>query len=100
MYLLKFEIMALQELISEGLPDMEIQKLSDANLSLAAGEQPVNQVLSDLNKLEGGSIYKLTAPFLPAPLIEKASSPGLTHWLIKEKEDRFIVYFFRNTARE
>jgi hypothetical protein len=56
----------------------------------------VNQVMADLNNLEKGKIYKLTAPFLPAPLIDKATSLKISHWLKKEKEDLFIVYFSRD----
>jgi len=68
----------------------------DAAKMLAAGEQPVNQVITELNQLETGSIYKLIAPFLPAPLIDKAISLGIKHWLVKEGEDMYIVYFFKN----
>jgi hypothetical protein len=67
----------------------------DAGQMLAAGEQPVNQVMADLNNLESRTIYRLTAPFLPAPLIDKASSLGIDHWLKKEKDDLFLVYFYK-----
>jgi len=67
----------------------------DAQPMLAAGEQPVNQALADLAALAPGAVYKLSAPFLPAPLIDKASSLGLEHWLVKESEERFIVYFHK-----
>ena len=73
-----------------------IYKELDAKPMLAAGEQPVNMVLSDLNAMKQGSIYKLSAPFLPAPLIDKGTSLGLSHWLIKEKEESFIVYFYKD----
>jgi len=43
---------------------------------LAAGEHPINQVIADLNHLETGKIYELKAPFLTAPLIDKATSLG------------------------
>jgi len=65
----------------------------DARPMLAAGEHPVNQVMADLKMLENGKIYKLTAPFLPAPLIDKASSLNYTHWMKKEDDGSFIIYF-------
>jgi hypothetical protein len=68
----------------------------DARPLLAAGEQPVNQVMADFAALPSGQIYKLSAPFLPAPLIDKGSSLGLDHWLVKESEENFIVYFYKN----
>lgn len=67
----------------------------DAKAMLTAGEQPVNQVMADLKDLQKGSIYKLTVPFLPAPLIDKASSLDIQHWLIKENEESYIVYFYK-----
>jgi hypothetical protein len=62
---------------------------------LAAGEQPVNQVIADLTKLKSGKIYKLIAPFLPAPLIDKATSLGIKHWIEKLDDQNFNVYFFK-----
>lgn len=72
-----------------------IAKGLDARPMLAAGEQPVNQVMADFAALTAGTIYKLSAPFLPAPLIDKGTSMGLEHWLVKESEESFIVYFYR-----
>ncbi len=69
-----------------------VQEL-DVRDMLAAGEHPVNQVMADLKKLPANSIYKMIAPFLPAPLIDKASSIDAKHWVVKEKEDFFIIYF-------
>ena len=67
----------------------------DAQELLAAGEQPVHQVMADLKKLESNQIYKLIAPFLPAPIIDKASSLGLNHWIDKIGDERFFVYFYK-----
>ena len=60
---------------------------------LAAGEHPVNQVMEDLKVLDNGKIYKLTAPFLPAPLIDKASSMNYAHWMKKEDDGSYTIYF-------
>lgn len=67
----------------------------DVREMLAAGEHPVNQVIADLNKMQAGSIYKLLAPFLPAPLVDKASSLKLQHWVVKESEEEFVIYFYK-----
>lgn len=72
-----------------------IRKRMDAKEVLAKGEQPVNQLLSDLKHLPGNSIYQLTAPFLPAPLIDKAAKMNFRHWVVKEAEETFVVYFFK-----
>ena len=65
----------------------------DARAMLAAGEHPVNQVIADLKQLNPGKIYKLTAPFLPAPLIDKASSLNFDHWITKGDDEAVVIYF-------
>jgi hypothetical protein len=61
---------------------------------LAAGEHPVNQVIADLNALKPNEIYRLVAPFLTAPLIDKASSLGMSHWVTQQDGD-YVIYFCR-----
>lgn len=70
-----------------------VKQETDIRPMLAAGEQPVNQVMADLNTLEHGVIYKVIAPFVPAPLIEKAASLNIDHWLKQESDELFFVYF-------
>lgn len=65
----------------------------NASEMLAAGEHPVNQVIADLKHLEVGSIYLLVAPFLTAPLIDKASSLNLKHWVDRRSNEEFYIYF-------
>ncbi len=67
----------------------------DADGMLAAGEQPVNQVIADLQALDQGDIYKLVAPFMPAPLVDKASSLGISHWMTRQDDGGFTIYFCR-----
>lgn len=76
--------------------ESRIAKEVDARAMLAAGEQPVNQVMADLAAMAGGTLYKLSASFLPAPLIDKAASLGIRHWLVKEGEEAFVVYFYKD----
>ncbi len=67
----------------------------DIRKMLEAGEQPVNQAMSDLNNLGDGDIYEVIAPFIPAPLIDKAASLGIRHWINKESAELFYVYFMK-----
>ncbi len=69
----------------------------DARPMLAAGEHPVNLVLAHLATLENGKLYKLTTPFLPAPLIDKASSLGFEHWVNQHTDTLFDIYFCKLT---
>jgi hypothetical protein len=65
----------------------------DAREMLAAGEQPVNQVIADLQAMAPGDIYRLEAPFLPAPLLDKASSLGISHWVRQKAGTELVIYF-------
>lgn len=76
--------------------DEKVTSETDIREMLARGEQPVNQVMSDLNHLQPGKILRLTAPFLPAPLIDKATSLSISHWLVRESDEKFIIYFNKN----
>lgn len=67
----------------------------DIRALLNAGEHPVNQVIADLNKLKTDDIYELIAPFIPAPLIDKATSLNIAHWVDKKNEELYHVYFRR-----
>ena len=67
----------------------------DARKFLDAGEHPINQVMADLKMLPPGKIYRLTAPFLPAPLIDKASSVAVEHWIKEVSADEFEIYFYK-----
>jgi uncharacterized protein (DUF2249 family) len=70
-----------------------VKREIDIRSMLNAGEQPVNQVITELNSLKPGEIFKVISPFIPAPLIEKASSLNIDHWLKKEEDELFFVYF-------
>lgn len=60
---------------------------------LEAGEHPVNIVISDLKGMNEGEIYALTAPFLPAPLIDKASSINCKHFVRQVSNQEFHIFF-------
>lgn len=77
------------------LPD-RIQYRVDIRPILAAGEKPVGKVLVDLAKLPAGRIYELTAPFVPAPLIDIARERGFEVWWKKESKEVTLVYFCKD----
>jgi hypothetical protein len=77
----------------EWFDDSKVTSELDVREMLNAGEQPVNKVISDLNHLQLDEIYKVIAPFVPAPLIDKSLSLEIDHWVKKEAEELFIVYF-------
>lgn len=73
----------------------KVNQRLNASEMLAAGEHPVNQVIADLRQLKETDIYELEAPFLPAPLIDKATSLGFKHWIKKQNNVQFLIYFMK-----
>ncbi len=65
----------------------------DIREMLNRDEQPVHEVLSAIKKLGETDILEITAPFIPAPLIDKSLSLDYKHWLNKKDEGEFKVYF-------
>lgn len=61
---------------------------------LNRGEQPVHEVLGLLKKLGEEEILEVAAPFVPAPLIDKALGLGYLHYL-KPQDDGYRVFFVR-----
>ena len=60
---------------------------------LNEGEQPVHEVLSSVKRIKKKEILKVIAPFLPAPLIDKAIGLGYLYWINEISEEEIHVYF-------
>lgn len=67
----------------------------DVRLMLSQGEHPVNQVVADFKQMPEGKIYKMIAPFLPAPLIDKLSSLEAKHWIDQDSAGAYLIYFYK-----
>ncbi|MCU0407641.1 MAG: DUF1858 domain-containing protein [Bacteroidales bacterium] len=72
-----------------------ISKKIDIREYLNRGEQPVHEVMTAMKKLGENEILETIAPFVPAPLIDKASSLGYRHWINNLSEGDYRVYFIR-----
>lgn len=70
-----------------------IAETIDIRDMLNAGEQPVHEVLSAIKKLDDNKVLELIAPFIPAPLIDKASGMNYMYWLDDKGNDEYRVYF-------
>ncbi len=73
----------------------KIKTTLDIREMLNQGEQPVNQAISEINDLHISEIYEVIAPFIPAPLIDKATSLHVQHWVKEEGVELFRVYFIK-----
>lgn len=67
----------------------------DVREMLSRGEHPVNQVIADLNQMKNGEIYKMIAPFLTAPLIDKAIGLGFQNYVHKQSDSLYHIYFVK-----
>lgn len=65
----------------------------DIRVMLDVGEQPVYEVLSGLKKLDDDQILKVIAPFIPAPLIDKALSLNIQHWIVRKLAEEYWIFF-------
>jgi hypothetical protein len=65
---------------------------------LEAGEHPIHQVVADLKNLKEGQILDVLSPFLPAPLVDKATSLGYQHYIVPCSGEAVNVYFLSATG--
>lgn len=79
----------------EWLKTGKITKELDVREMLAAGEHPVNLVISEVQGLNTSEIYKVIAPFLPAPMIDKVKSLGFKHFVESKPDSLYFVYFMK-----
>ena len=68
----------------------------DARPMIAAGEQPLNRVLSGLSALSPGAVLKLITPFEPAPLIDLARKQGCRVRCRAAGESLFHTFFAKS----
>lgn len=68
----------------------------DIREMLNKGEQPVHEVMAAIKILNNNEILAITAPFIPAPLIDKSLSMGYKHWINKRTETDYKVYFLKD----
>ena len=73
-------------------PDTVYRSINISDM-LNAGEQPVHEVLSALKQLRNEEILEIYAPFIPAPIIDKAVGLGYDYWIKEVSEGEFTVYF-------
>jgi len=74
----------------------KITETLDIREMLQEGEQPVHPVLTAAKKLGDDDILEVIAPFLPAPLIDKATGLGYRHWIMENDTDEFRVYLTKS----
>lgn len=73
----------------------KVVEMIDIRPMLAAGEQPMAFVLDRLQKLAGGDILAVKAPFEAAPLLDAARKKGFMTWIKTISTEEVVNYFCR-----
>ena len=68
----------------------------DATPLINAGQNPMQDVLNNLDKTSQDEIFLLITPFIPAPIIELISKKGYAHYCLNIDHEVFHTFFFRN----
>lgn len=70
-----------------------VSRTIDVREILDEGNQPVHEVLSAIRQLKKKEILEVIAPFLPAPLIDKATGAGHSHWVKEVSQQEYHIFF-------
>jgi hypothetical protein len=85
------------ELVNTIQPDWyvpgKITVTFDASSMINRGENPMQEAFRHLDMTGPGEIYRLTAPFVPAPLIELISKKGYEHYCRQEGPQSWETFF-------
>jgi hypothetical protein len=73
--------------------ERRISQTIDVREILDEGNQPVHEVLSAIRSLKKNEVLEVIAPFLPAPLIDKAAGAGHPHWVKEVSTEEYRIYF-------
>jgi len=68
----------------------------DATQLINAGQNPMQEVLKNLDETKQEDIFLLITPFIPAPIIELISKKGYAHYCLNVDHEVFHTFFFRN----
>lgn len=83
--------------IQRWVADAKVRVL-DVRSLLSAGEEPFPKILQAIDKLAGGEVLKLEAPFEPMPLYAVLGRKGYLHWAREAgsgQEAYWEVFFYR-----
>ena len=68
----------------------------DATPVINSGQNPMQEIIQNLEKTGQEEIFLLITPFIPAPIIELISKKGYVHYCTKKDEEIIHTFFFRN----
>jgi len=95
-----FDETGMQAEINETEPDWfnneKVKARFDATPLINSGQNPMQEVLKNLDETKQEDIFLLITPFIPAPIIELISKKGYAHYCLNIENEVFHTYFFRD----
>jgi len=95
-----FDETGIQSEINEKKPgwfnEEQVKVKFDATPLINSGQNPMQEVLENLEKTSQEDIFLLITPFLPAPIIELISKKGYAHYCLNIDHEVIHTFFFRN----
>jgi hypothetical protein len=79
----------------EWLDKAKIQITLDARPIIAAGDHPLQRVISECETLENGNIFEIITPFPPLPMVEKMGALGYRTFTETTDLGLYHTYFSR-----
>jgi len=67
----------------------------DATPLINAGQNPMQEVLKNLDETSQEDIFLLVTPFIPAPIIELISKKGYAHYCLNIDNEMYHTFFFQ-----
>lgn len=68
----------------------------DATPMINSGQNPMQDVLKNLDEISQEDIFLLITPFLPSPIIELISKKGYAHYCLNFDDEVYHTYFYQN----
>lgn len=75
------------------LDKLKVVNTLDARPIIMSGGHPIQEVITSVQSLAKGEVFKLITPFQPTPLIDMISSQGFKVFCEKENDTLYYTYF-------
>ncbi len=84
-----------QNEIPDWINENQVTEQFDIGPLIESGQHPLNEVMKRLHTLPDGKIFKLIAPFYPAPLVDMAKERGFKVISKNNNDDTKVLIYFK-----
>jgi len=79
-------------------PNPRLFRKLDIRPLIREGKEPFETIMAQVNSLRPGEGLELTAPFMPAPLVELLGAQGFGSEMERGEDGSWIVWFRKESA--